>query len=242
MKTTVKKVGKDTEEYIAREVRANNVRRQSLDDLNYINFNENSIIFVNPAPNERIDELQNTLRSLYGKKIANLTGISNTDLKFMYGPANLPALTEYDQNYTTLTRHLYELAIELDNLGLRDEAVSALTYGVSVNTDISGNYITLANIYIETNQYAKIEQLIASAENIKSMTKASTIRKLQKILDTHTAERVSNPMMLPDIPLDSNESDTVSEPVSMTSDDSMLPKDILDILDFVNDTVSDQKP
>ena len=40
------------------------------------------------------------------RKLLNLSGISNTDLKLQYGHANLDLLAEYDQNFSNLLRCL----------------------------------------------------------------------------------------------------------------------------------------
>jgi len=244
MKLTVKGVGSGISDFLDKESRANNVRKQPLDSLSYINFTDSSVKLPKEAPNTRIESLCETLQSLYFQKIVNLSGISNTDLKLTYGAANLPLLSEYDQNFTTLSRTLYDLAIELISEGMKDEAKSILEYGVSIGTDISGHYLTLANLYVEANDFDKINHLIAAAENMHSLTKSSTITKLQEILDTHTTVVIAQSAVLP-ASEKSHEQKVFPKPVlpsSNESPDSMLPKDILDILDFVNDTANDQKP
>lgn len=243
MKITLHSVDKGTRTFLEREALANTTRRQSLDDLAYIDFNENTLTLVDPAPNGRITELNDALRSLYGKTIVNFTGISNTDLKLTYGAPNLPLLTEYDQNYSTLTKTLYDLGLELLSADYRDVAISTLEYAISIGTDISGNYITLANIYVENEQYDKITNLIACAEKINSLTKSSTITKLTNILDTHTTMVVAHPVDLPYMDYTAPiANDTISLSPSDENPDNILPKDILDILDFVSDTAGDQKP
>lgn len=246
MKSTTKNLNKGTEELLEKERLSNTVRRQPLNTLNYIDFNENSIPIITPAPNARIESLYNNLASLYSKRIVNLTGISNTDLKLTYGPANLPDLTEFDQNYTELTRNIYDLGIELDAEGLRSDAIKVLSYGVQIGTDISNNYIALANMYVEAKNYSEISKLIDHANMIHSLTKASTIRKLQEILDTHTTMVI--PASTPDISLKSSASENDidisihnSDSEDITFDDNILPKDILDILETAPYKSDDQK-
>ena len=245
MKITVKHVGKGTEEFIEREVKANNVRKQSIEHLEYIHIDEQSIPFINPAPNDRIASLYDTIRDLFPKKIVNLTGLTNTDLKMAYGPANLPALTEYDQNFTALARAVYDLGTELIAAKYIAEATRVLEYGISIGTDISGNYIALANIYVENSQYDNITRLIENAKNIRSMTSGITVNKLQEILDTHTTMVIAHSVDLPEVQKDApaqSVPETISLKTSSDSDDSILPSDILDILDFVNDISNDQTP
>ena len=256
VKVTTKSVGSGTRDLLEKELKANSVRRQPLNTLNYIDFKEGSIPITEPAPNPRIEELQNNLKALYSKKIVNLTGITNTDLKLTYGPANLPDLTEFDSNYTKLATNIYDLGIELMAEGLTDTAEAVLDYGVSIGSDISGNYIALANIYVERQQYSKINDLIGRANLIQSLTKASTISKLEQISDTHTtmvvhasatepAAKDASPSagdILEDVSADIDISDNdykfngsaaQKDPATDDSEDipdNILPKDILDIL------------
>lgn len=230
MKATTNKIGSSTEELLDRERRANAVRRQSLDSLAYITLTDNDIPHIEHIPNDRIAGLIDTLNSLTNAKIVNLTGISNTDLKLMYGPSNLPALTQYDQNYTLLARTVYDLGMELYAEGLTDFAKSVFEYGIKIGTDISGNYIALANIYVESGDFAKVDNLITSAESIKSLTKTSTIAKLQEISDTHTTRVIVH------------QSDVSATDDNFSPDDprNILPADILDILETVPYKSDDQ--
>jgi len=253
VKSTSKNLNKGTEELLEKELKANTVRRQPLASLNYIDFNENSIPLIDKAPNTRIEELYNALKSLYGKKIVNLTGISNTDLKLTYGPANLPDLTEFDQNFTSLSKNIYDLGIELDAAGLRDDAKKVLLYGISIGSDISGNYIALANIYIEEKNYSEITRLIDRANLIHSLTKTSTISKLEEMLDKHTtmvlpasapdtsSSNSQNASNIESISLPKNSSFETTGATSSDFPDNILPKDILDILETEPYKSDDQK-
>ena len=238
IKITMKDVGKGTREYIDREVLADKVRKQPLHDLPYIDFNENSINFIDPAPNDKIAAIYDTLHTLMVGKIVNLSGTLNTDLKFSYGAANLPILTEYDQNFTSLTKNLYDLGLALIDEGLISEAVNVLTYAVNIGTDISGVYLTLANIYVESEEYDKINHLIKSAENIHSILKDSTVSKLTEILDTHTAIVIAHPVEIAEAVNKAPDTLNISLediPAENIDGNSILPQDVLDILDYVND-------
>ena len=182
MKVTTKNAGFNAEAFLEREREANNVRKQPLTDLEYVELNYDNLPVQAPAPNEMIAELQDRLSNMCNLKCVNLTGITNTDLKFKYGVANLALLTEYDQNFTNLSRTIYELGHEYAAIGDTDRAISFFELGIRIKTDISNNFIELAKLYKETSQIGKINSLIASAENIRSLTKNSTIEKLNDIL------------------------------------------------------------
>ena len=90
-----------TEQFWARENKANATRRRSLDNLPYIIIPEE--LLTPPAQaSEDVLTLYETLRQLSAKKIVNLNGKTNTDLKLAYGAASLAVLTEFDENYNTL--------------------------------------------------------------------------------------------------------------------------------------------
>ena len=88
-----------------KEAEANSVRKKDITFLNYIDIPLESLPFIHTDDDE-LNEYQNIVKDLAGKRILNLGGISNTDLKLEYGPANLPELMQYDDNYNTLTATL----------------------------------------------------------------------------------------------------------------------------------------
>ena len=211
-----------------RERRADNTLKKPLDDLDFIRVPIDDIPAPEPAVNAKCASLVTQLKALSEKKAVNLTGISNTDLKLTYGAPNLPILTEYDQAFTAICTTLYELGIEYKNAGFEDEAVTVLNTAVNIGTDISGNYTELAEIYAKKGLYVEIQRLINCADNIRSLTKKSTISKLQNILDANTSSVIKLP----------SESDPAG--VKDDSPDNILPADILDILETVPYKSSDQ--
>ena len=226
MKITSEKPGDGIRSFREKERRADSTLKQPLDNLPFIQVPLDSIPSPEPAVNEKCAALLSELNTLAGKKIVNLTGISNTDLKLTYGAPNLPILTEYDQNFTSLCMNLHELGCEYKLTGHEDEAIATFNAAVSVGTDISGTYTTLAEMYAEKGLYVEIQRLINCADNIRSLTRTSTIKKLQNILDSHTSAVIK---------LSGDEASS-SEP----DPDNILPADILDILETVPYKSSDQ--
>ena len=225
MKITSEKPGDGIRSFREKERRADSTLKQPLDDLPFIQVPIDSIPSPEPAINEKCAALLAELNALAGKKIVNLTGISNTDLKLTYGAPNLPILTEYDQNFTSLCMNLHELGCEYKLTGHEDEAITTFNVAVNVGTDISGTYTTLAEMYAEKGLYVEIQRLINCADNIRSLTRTSTIKKLQNILDSHTSAVIK---------LSGDETSSQPDP------DSILPADILDILETVPYKSSDQ--
>ena len=130
---------------------------------------------------EELTDYENDLKTLASRKILNLSHQSNTDLKLAYGPANLPALSEYDQNYTTLLRNLVAYADCLIKNGFEAEAVPVLEFGISIDSDIRANYTLLAELYKEQGNASKIQELIDKAASLDSMMRSAILEQLHTL-------------------------------------------------------------
>ncbi len=179
MRRSTNNYKREQEKFFERERLANSVRKQPINDLNYISIDISKI----PMPesnNERTIDLQNEMQKLSKLTIANLSEYTNTDLKLKYGAANLPALTDFDQNYTSMCRIFYELSLQYYNEGFTQEAKRLLEYGIECGTDLNTHYLLLADIYVSEGTIEKIDSLINSAENLKTLLKDSLLRKLEE--------------------------------------------------------------
>lgn len=165
-------------QFWVRENEANTVRRQDISGLPYISIPLENFP-LNICENSKLKECEDTLQTLSKQKILNLSNQTNTDLKLQYGPANLAFLTECDQNYITLCRTLVEYAKELLSLGYSKEAQTVLEFGISCGSDISSNYLLLADIYCEQNDTAAYQTLMCQANMLDSPMKASIINHLE---------------------------------------------------------------
>ena len=127
-----------------------------------------------------MQECINILESLTSRKVVNLTGFSNTDLKLEYGTANISDLTEYDQNYTVLIRTLQKWADILTEAGYVKESVALLEFAVSTGTDISRTYYMLADYYASRARYSEIDRLREVAKTLRSSNGEIIVRHLQE--------------------------------------------------------------
>jgi hypothetical protein len=158
-----------------RERQANFTRKQDISKLDYIT------IPLDKFPLNLGTESENILKKLSGEKILNLTGISNTDLKLKYGVANLEPLTEYDENFTRLVQALATYGKELADAGQTADAQTVLEYAVSIHADSRQIYTQLAGLYREQKQPEKITGLIASAEELNSISKTGILTALREM-------------------------------------------------------------
>lgn len=178
------------QEFLDRESRANQVRRKDISKLNYISIPDN-LPLINSG-NDTFDQLlsnnssmmrsYNTIMGLKDKKMLNLTGISNTELKLSYGAANLTELTEYDDNFTTLVKSIASLGHSLIDNNDTDDALTYLEYGISIGSDISSNYIDLAIIYAAADRIDDIKKLKTRAETLKSLSRDNIIAQLDSMI------------------------------------------------------------
>ena len=170
MKKNSKKEKINNETFWKRESEANSVRKKDISGLDYIRI-----------PDERILKEWHTIEALKEKKILNLSGFTNTDLKLEYGVGNLTELTDYDNNYVTLSRSLARIAELLTEQGLKKEAAAFLEFGIATLTDIGKNYTLLAGYYMEYGKPDKIDFLIAQSEQISTLSKDAIIARLKDI-------------------------------------------------------------
>lgn len=164
------------------EYEANHTRRKDISNLNYI------LIPIEHLPlqetnNPKLSEFQDTIINLSERKILNLSGKTNTDLKKAYGAANLEILSDCDTNFTELIRTLSLWGQYLYDLGQKKEAQEVLEYGIQCKTDIKNNYILLAKIYYQNHEIHKISQLIEQANDLNTLMKSSIVSSLEDILN-----------------------------------------------------------
>ena len=171
----------NTKDYWANENLANSIRKKDISQLDYIKIPIESLPLIE-TQDEIVNKYQNELKRLSSLPILNLTGISNTDLKMEYGPANLNELSEADSNFTSLVRCVNQLGNRFNELGDTDNAIKILEYGIECNTDISNTYYLLAQLYIDTNQADKIQNLVAKDASLNSLSKNSIIKNLNEFI------------------------------------------------------------
>ncbi|MBE5842477.1 MAG: hypothetical protein E7304_13885 [Butyrivibrio sp.] len=189
MRRVSRKVEQKEEDFWERERKSNEVRRKSLEGLEYVHIPFDLLPFDTAGDNEALQNAENDLKALAFEKIVNFTGISNTDLKLEYGTANITALTQYDQNYTTLVRALQNWGELLYNQGRYEDAAKVLEFSVKTRTDVTATYRLLVDIYktklelSEEEIEKKINGLIPIAKNLNSLSKRPILQLLGVPMD-----------------------------------------------------------
>lgn len=175
-----KKVADEKQSFWNKEYKSNEIRKQDVSSLDYIKIPLNKLP-IKDTTDENLLALQYSIINLSKVSILNLTGVSNTDLKLQYGVANLNFLSECDNNYTLLVNSLYKWGSYLYDNGQLDDAKIVLEYGITCNTDISKNYILLANIYKEQNTPNKIDKLLDIISNLNTFRKESILSSVREV-------------------------------------------------------------
>lgn len=174
-----------TRAFWQRENDANNTRRKNLDTLTYIQVPywifSDSLSSSLPTDDAELNRCNDIFQTLMSQRILNLTGMTSTDIKMEYGPANLAKLDEYDQNFTLLAQTIYAYGERLHTLGFDHEAMRVLRFGIDSLSDISGNYKLLATLYIKYGQEEKISELKETATKLNSLLKNSIIKYLEEL-------------------------------------------------------------
>ena len=168
-----------------KERESNNVRKKSLDSLEYIHIPTDHLPFGTAGEDDYLQTCEDEILALKDEKIVNLTGISNTDLKLEYGTANITVLSQYDQNYTALVCGLQKWGQALYDKGCYEDAAKVLEFAVRTRSDITQTYRTLADIYRTKLGYSeseikkKIDGLIPIAKNLNALSRNTILKILE---------------------------------------------------------------
>ncbi len=182
------------EKFWDRELRSNSVRKKSLDTLEYVHLPYDLLPFGTAGDDENLKEIENELTALKDLKIVKLTGITNTDLKLEYGTANITALTEYDQNYTSLVIALQKWGDALYTLGRFEDAAKVLEFAVKTRTDITATYRLLIDMYKtklglnEQEIQRKLDGLVPIANSLNSLSRSTILKLLEPSDNTSDTE------------------------------------------------------
>ncbi len=167
--------------FMKREEEANNVRKRSLEELDYICIDQSKLPMNTLKSDPEISPLLSKLEDLSGRRMLNLSGLTNTDLKLEYGTANISVLTEYDENFMQLVTLLQNWADLLMKRGKELDAGQVLEYAVEIGSDVVPTYQMLAGLYVSHGRMDLVEELKTSAGNIRSSAKDRILKELDKV-------------------------------------------------------------
>ena len=201
IKKSNRKDAKAEKDFWEKEAAADATRKKPLDDLNYITIptevlkpfsdEAGNILQITPDMDKNYAEALTAFAHLKDSKIVNLSHISNTDLKLTYGAANLPELTLYDQNFILLIRILQSMGEYFNSKNDKANAKIMLEFAVSSGSDSISTYKLLSELYVEEEDYSKINYLTSSATLLTGLTKAPILKSLSEISPTNSIDEQS---------------------------------------------------
>ena len=148
--------------------------------MDYLTVPDGALPFsdLSKLSDEREIDLEEQVLDASRRKMLNLSGLTNTDLKEQYGIANLEELSNCDQNYLLFIRKLANWGIYLYEKKDFSRSKQIMEYSLSSGSDISTVYTTLGHIYAKENTPAKIDELIAIVEESEFPLKTSMLKQL----------------------------------------------------------------
>jgi len=172
---------KGSDDFWNKEKQSNQSRRKDITSLDYLTINPELLPKAN-NDDATINSYRDTILLLSNKKILNLTGYTNTELKSLYGVANINLLSDYDNNYSILISILQKWAERLSANGDTSDAILVLEYAVSCNTVVLKSYQLLAELYFKQNTPEKIYPLLQTVSALKLNEKDKLIQSITDLL------------------------------------------------------------
>lgn len=172
--------GQSHEEFLEQESRANSVRKADISALPYVEIplDELPLDALSACGHSALAE---ELRALASVKILNLSMYTNTELKLMYGPANLTTLSDCDDAYTSLIMLLNKIGASLLEADRPDDAEKFLSFAISIGSDITTSYTMLATLYAKKHDINRIDWLIGNADSLTSLSGKTIQSNLRSI-------------------------------------------------------------
>lgn len=180
-----------------REQQANFARKADISSLDYITVPLDHLPFtkdydgvkasyslspgIDDFTKNEILSCEKNIITLSSKKILNLNGMSNTDIKLQYGVANLQILIQYDENFAKLSRTLAKWGRLLFDANEYDASEKVLSYAVSCKSDIEEVFTTLAKIYHQTDNELGLSELVDACSCFDELRRDNIINQITSI-------------------------------------------------------------
>ncbi|MCR4674988.1 MAG: hypothetical protein K5675_08250 [Lachnospiraceae bacterium] len=149
---------------------------------------------------DEIRMIEDSIRSLSEKRILNLTGKTNTELKLEYGTANLNVMSEIGENFNDLAVLLTDYGKALMQKGDFESAANVFEYGASIKSDVSSNYMLLGDCYIALHQERKLNTIKEQVQSMHLLLEHKIISYLDSLVPNTEDFEMSHE------PIDSEES------------------------------------
>lgn len=186
--TTLKKHQAESENaFWDREKQADTATDKDLNSLSYITIPLDKFP-LHFSDDDEVLLIENSLEEIASHRMLNLNGKTNTDLKMEYGPGNLEAIQQMGDDFSQMTILLCDYAKCLMQAERYHDALTVLSYGASVKTDISTNYMLLGDCYQILHQEHKIPAVIEQVKSLHLLLEPKIVDYLQSLLPDEQQE------------------------------------------------------
>lgn len=168
---------KEKREFWEREARAEHTPPSSIENLKWIHFPEKLPLDIK-CSSSKAKSLEDTLSSLKGKRIVDLSSYSNTELKLTYGTENITILSKADSNYLVLMRTLDSLAEIYKKEGFDDENAALLQFAVDSGSESVQHFEELAEYYFQHENIKALRHLQELSQDLPNNRQAAVSSKL----------------------------------------------------------------
>lgn len=196
-RTISRKQDEDLSSFWARESAANATLPADLDKLPYLTIPLHNFP-LGYSDDPSVIALEKELEELSKKRLLNLTGKTNTELKETYGVTNLATMQAIGEDFDRMTIVLKEYADTLIAANRLTDAVRVLEYGVAVGTDVSQNYILLGDCYHALGQDTKITYLMDQVTARNLVLGPKILRHLRTLLEPSVSGEDDNAVKKPE--------------------------------------------
>lgn len=162
------------------------IRKKELQPSDFISVDLQALHLNCPADLGEADyrycqSLIEKIRLFSEKKLMNYAHLSNADLRLKFGTANQDKITAYEENYNQLLKLLGDYGMFMRKNGEPEESIKAFELCVNADSDYSNHYKELAELYLETDQADKIEELITKANGLSGQNRLMIQQRLDQI-------------------------------------------------------------
>lgn len=183
LKKHTKAEERTSREFWERESKSGFIPRKSTSDIKYLTITEEFLPHDRGTDDSELNVICNRILSFAGKPIADLSSMTNTELKERYGTANFTSLSEADNNFTALVPLLGHLCEILADEGRIAEAETAALFCTEAGVMTYPVLHTLGSIYSSIGETDKIRDLTEKARENPSCQER-TLKYLESLSDS----------------------------------------------------------
>ncbi|MCR5416595.1 MAG: hypothetical protein K6E79_07355 [Pseudobutyrivibrio sp.] len=177
LRSIYKKRDASEKEFWDKERAANATPAKDISNLRYINIPIEKFP-IHFSTDTDVCAVEEELTALSQKKLLNITGMTNTELKTKYGVPNFEALSQMGEDFdraTVLLNKYGKALVEADRI---DDAINVLEFAVGIGTDVSESYTLLGDCYKQKHNDIKLDLLKKQVVNTNLLLKDNILQRL----------------------------------------------------------------